>query len=136
MFASIIHSKDLSNLQMSVHLLVQEAGRRAGSRREGVRGCNSWLGLCGKHLTLCWAERRHSVKATLKKPALSVSGEDRTRDKIVPGDCKKHHNTPKKNRFFFSIHQLLNTANQICYQMKVVRCAVPSLGNPGIPSKP
>ena len=28
LFASIIHSKDLSNLQMSVNLLVQEAGRQ------------------------------------------------------------------------------------------------------------
>lgn len=52
---------------MSVHLLVQEAGRRAGSRREGVRGCNSWLGLCGKHLTLCWAVLWYLVKGTLKK---------------------------------------------------------------------
>ena len=32
LFASIIHSKDLSNLQMRVHLLVQEAGRRVGVR--------------------------------------------------------------------------------------------------------
>lgn len=34
LFASIIHSKDLSHLQMSMHLLVQEAGKTS---RQGER---------------------------------------------------------------------------------------------------
>lgn len=47
MFASIIHSKDLSNLQMSVHLLVQEARRRAGSKSEGVKAEAAGCGYLG-----------------------------------------------------------------------------------------
>lgn len=48
---------------MSVHLLVQKAGRRAGGSREGVKGWNSWLGLSGTRLTLCWAVRTRSEPA-------------------------------------------------------------------------
>lgn len=51
MFASIIHSKDLSNLQMSAHLAAGRRGRRQRERRCEKAG-TAGLGYLGHGLTL------------------------------------------------------------------------------------